>query len=277
MSNLQEVKAQVLDKVEEKVEKLQREDSLDLPKNYSANNALKQAWLELQATKDKNGKPVLEACSKTSVYNAMLDTVVQGLNPGKDQVYYIAYGKTLTAQRSYFGNMALAKRVANVKEVHAAAVYEGDEVEVRVENGRQVVAEHDQNFANIDDDKIVGAYAVVDFEDERPDRYVIMNIEELRQAWRQGKSYKKGGKGPHSRFTGEMSKKTVINRALKPLINGSSDDHLFLSSNRSAVDRAAEEREEEIEEAEDEVIDIAAEGEDTEEEKEESSLFAGQR
>ncbi len=78
---------------------------------------MKSAWLILQAAVDKDKKPVLEVCSKNSIANALLDMVVQGLNPAKKQCYFIAYGNGLACQRSYFGTMAVTKQVAGAKEI----------------------------------------------------------------------------------------------------------------------------------------------------------------
>jgi recombination protein RecT len=38
---------------------------------------------------------VLQACTRDSIANALLDMAVQGLNPAKKQGYFIAYGKQL--------------------------------------------------------------------------------------------------------------------------------------------------------------------------------------
>ncbi len=257
MSRIKEVKEDVVDKVREKVQRLEEEGDLNLPPNYAVGNALKQAFLKLQETEDSNGKPVVKSCSKTSLYNALLDTVVQGLNPGKDQVYYIAYGSTVTAQKSVFGNIALAERAANVEEVHANVIYEDDDVEIKTERGRQEVVSHGQDFGNMDNDQIAGVYAVVIFEDSRPDKYEIMTLDELKNAWKMGKVYRKDGDNPHNNFTKEMAKKTVINRALKPLIKASNDDHLFAAANRPAIERAKHEKDEG--EKNSEVIDLKAE------------------
>lgn len=245
MANIQEKKEKTLDVVEEKVSQLKEEGEVDFPANYSARNALKSAWLEIQGTKDKSGNYVLESCSTRSIQNALLDTVVQGLNPSKEQVYYIAYGKSLVAQRSYFGDIYLAKQAAGVEEVYANVIYEGDEISIETGKGRQVVTSHEQKFENMDDDQVAGAYAVVEFEDNRPAKYTIMKRDQLEAAWEKGNWSKSKDSDPHNAFSGEMAKKTVIHRALKPLINGSDDSHLFKAAkDRAPVAQAKAEREE---------------------------------
>src|SRR5690606_24667209 len=103
------VKKDTVDVVAEKVRQFQERGEIHFPTNYSPENALKSAWLVLQETKDKNGKPVLQSCTKNSIANALLNMVVQGLTPAKQQGYFIAYGQQLVFQRSYFGTMAVTK------------------------------------------------------------------------------------------------------------------------------------------------------------------------
>lgn len=238
MSNLQEVKHQTVDAVEERIKELQQTGDIDLPEDYSVGNALKSAWLKLQETKDKNRNPVLNTCSRTSIQNALFDTVVQGMNPSKDQVYYIAYGKTLTAMRSYFGNMALAKRVDDdIEDIWATVIYEGDEVEIEVKRGRRFVTKHKSKWNNQNDDKVAGVYATVAYKEDsgRSDKQVIMTLDECKSAWNMGMPYNEDNKkDTHNKFTAEMAKKTAINRITKSIIKSSSDSYLF----RRSVDRA---------------------------------------
>jgi len=271
--SLQEIKKGTIDIAEKKIFEMQENNEINLPEDYSVGNALKSAWLKLQETKDKSGKPVLQSCTRTSIMNALLDTAVQGLNPSKDQVYYIAYGNKLSAMRSYFGNIALAKRVANVREVNAAVIYKGDKVKIDVVNGNRKIKAHETSWDNQNDDNVQGGYVIISFNDDRPDRHTIMTLEECKQAWKQGKIYKENGGSPHNKFTAEMVKKTIINRATKPLIKGSSDSYLF----RASVDRSADistehDVNEQIEEeANSSTIDIKPVGYDEEEEVEDDT------
>lgn len=210
----------------EKINGFKSNGQIKLPDNYSPENALKSAWLILQEVQDRNQKPVLEACTTASVANALLDMVVQGLNPVKKQCYFIAYGAKLQMSRSYMGTEMLAKRVGGVKEVKANAIYEGDifEYEVNPQTGRKKVTKHDQKMENLDHEKVKGAYAIIIFSDGSVDTE-IMNIKQIRQAWNQGAA--KGGSPAHKNFTDEMAKKTVINRACKTIINSSDDADLY--------------------------------------------------
>lgn len=209
-----------------KVAQFSSEGGLKLPENYSAENALRSAFLILQETVDMSKRPALEVCTKESIANALLDTVLQGLSPSKKQCYYIVYGNKLVMQRSYMGTMAVAKRVANIKEIVAIAIYEGDvfEYSFDFQTGRKNITKHDQNFENINPQKVKGAYAIAIFNDGTTDAEV-MNMVQIRSAWDMGKA--KGSSPAHLKFPDEMAKKTVVSRLLKTKIGSSDDSDLF--------------------------------------------------
>ena len=263
---LVEIKKDTADLVLSKVQIFQRDGELHLPANYSAANALKSAWLILQDVQDKNKQPALSVCSRHSIANALLDMVIQGLNPAKKQCYFIAYGKNLTLQRSYFGTKAVALRVdPQLDDVFAEVVYKGDKLVYTIDRGRRVIERHEQKFENIDDDNIVGAYAVALGKDGEVRRSEIMTMDQLMQAWKQSKMYPVTDKGvikadsTHGKFTSEMAKKTVIGRLAKHIINSSNDADLVIkAAKRTDDDAAAAEAQEDVDEYGNagEVIDI---------------------
>ncbi|OLS39105.1 recombinase RecT [Bacillus sp. MRMR6] len=263
MSNqLALIKKDTVDVVAAKVKEFQEKNELHFPANYSPENAMKSAWLLLQTIKDRNGKPALEVCTKDSVANSLLDMVVQGLNPAKKQGYFIVYGNSLVFQRSYFGTMAVTKRVAKAKSIDAAVIYEGDDVDYEMVNGRITNLTHKQKFGNINKDKVIGAYATIVMDDGSV-YHELMTIDEIRKAWSKAQFWAKGQAvekdgSTHDEFKGEMAKKTVINRACKKFMN-SSDDSSLVMQHVNRADEAAEEAELEEEirsNANGEVIDI---------------------
>lgn len=231
---------------------------LILPTNYSIENALKAAWLALQEVVDRDKHPALQVCTQASIANALLSMAVQGLNPGKQQCYFIAYGTKLVCQRSYFGSMAVAQRVAGASDIWAEVVYEGDEFEYKISHNRKNVSKHTQKLGNIKPTAILAAYCVIEFSTGKPPFTEIMTIEQIKKAWAKSKTDSDAPTSVHSQFPEEMAKRTVTNRACKALINSSSDSNLFLEHfNRSNEEGAALELETAIEEsANKDVLDV---------------------
>lgn len=251
-----------MDIVAAKVKEFQERGELHFPANYSPENAMKSAWLILQNTEDRNKQPVLQVCTKDSIANSLLDMVVQGLNPAKKQGYFIAYGKQLTFQRSYFGTMAVTKRVTGARDIDAAVIYEGDEVDYEIVNARIINLTHKQKFGNINKEKILGAYATIVLPDGSI-YYELMTMDEIRKAWSKSKMWAKEQTeekegSTHDEFRQEMAKKTVINRACKKYLNSSDDSSLIMQHFNRSDDAAAEaELEAEIaDNANGEIIDI---------------------
>lgn len=234
MSNqlMQRVESQLLeeknvsDNVLNKVRVLEAQGNLELPADYSPSNAMKQAWLQIS----QDNK--LMACNDVSKANALLDMVTQGLNPAKGQCYFIPYGDKMQLQRSYHGNIMMLKRDAGAKDVVAQVIYEGDTFKQELDSvGRIKSIKHEQDFFNINKDKIIGAYCTIIFDDNRDNYIEIMTIDQIKQAWMQSPMIKDEAalnrSKTHSNFKDEMAKKTVINRAAKRYINSSTDEGLL--------------------------------------------------
>lgn len=227
-----ELKSKTVDAVQATLARLQQSGELELPADYSVANAMKSAWLVLQGIKDKNDKPVLEICTRESICNSLMDMAVQGLNPQKKQVYFIPYGKTLTAMRSYFGTEAIARRVdPRIGDIVTAAVYEGDVFEYEITRGRKSITKHTQKIENVGR-KITAAYCEIYSTDGELLACDIMSWPEILQSWKQSQVHPVDDKGnlkpgtTHAKFPAEMAKRTVENRCLKPIVNASNDSYL---------------------------------------------------
>lgn len=250
--------------VGQRIKALQSEGEIHFPPDYSPQNALRSAWLILQNTQDRNKRPALSVCTKASVYNALFDMVITGLNPEKKQGYFIVYGNQLAFQRSYFGSEALAKRVdPEIAEIVAEPVYEADDFEFEIVKGKKVVTKHKQTIESINSKKPKAAYCMVLGHDGNVRKTEIMTYEEIKSAWAKSKMNPITDKGTvkpgstHDEFMAEMIRKTVINRTCKPIFNSSDDKYLKLAANRSDVVRAESDSVEEIDEfANQDVIDI---------------------
>ncbi|WP_225362891.1 RecT family recombinase [Apilactobacillus micheneri] len=198
--------------VSNKVEDLQKNQGLALPKGYSVGNALQTAWLEI--TDDSHGQPLSQICSPQSISKALTNMVIQGLSSAKNQCYFIPYGQQLTMQRSYFGTTSVVKRLSNVKDIKAQVVFKGDGFEIGSdEEFNEVVTKFEPKFENRDNE-IVGAFAVVIKNDGTKD-YTIMTKKEIETSWGQARSKRSGAR---ANFKQEMAKRTVLNFILIQLM-----------------------------------------------------------
>lgn len=249
-----------------KIQAMQNNNQIQFPGDYSPANALQSAWLILQETVDKDKKPVLETCSKASIANSLLDMVISGLSPAKHQGYFIPYGGKLSWTQSYFGSMALAKRVdprIADEGIIAEVIYEDDKLEFEIVKGKKVISRHQQTLESIAKGQIKGAYCQIISHDGEILRTEIMAMEEIKKSWSKSKMNPIENNGDikasstHGKHTVEMCKRTVINRTCKPIINSSSDKVLLESVNRSDMMDVEAQAEQDIETgANREIIDI---------------------
>lgn len=201
----------------------QQSQGLNLPANYSASNALTSAFLKLQNIQNAGKKYALEVCTPTSIIQSLMDMVVQGLSPAKNQCYFIVYGNELQMQRSYFGTVAALKRLENISDVNAQVIYDGDKVSTKIDNHGNLVLDTSNthlDWAN-QDNEIKGAYAIVTTSDG-VDHLTIMTIKQIKVSWSQSKTHK-----VQDKFGSEMAQRTVLNRAAKMYVNTSDDSDLL--------------------------------------------------
>ena len=236
----------ITDEVLVKIQKFEKNGQIFFPNNYSPENALKNAWLKLQEVKDRNGNLALNVCTKPSIANALLNMVIQGLNPMKNQCYFIPYGDQLTLSRSYFGTIAVAKQFGEIIDITAEVIYEEDEVETEIEHGKTIITKHKRKFGNIDKTKIIGAYATILYKESanKKNESIIMNMEQIRTSWKKSKVNPNSADSVHSLYTEDMCKRTVINKIGKYYINSRDD------SNLNVLKEAFESSDEEMREAE---------------------------
>ncbi|MFW3588024.1 recombinase RecT [Vagococcus fluvialis] len=225
------IQKDITDSVNTSITRLQ-DEGLVIPSNYNYSNALKSAFFALQTVKtgkDDGYKLALEACTKESIANSLLDMVTQGLNPAKTQCYFVIYkdfGKgtfELQMQRSYFGTQTVIKRLSEVKDIWANVIYQDDVFEYANVKGRETLISHETKFENRDK-PIIGAYAIVETA-EGEQLLTPMTKKEIDASWSQAKT-----KNVQQKFPQEMAKRTVINRAAKAFINTSNDSDLLVES-----------------------------------------------
>ncbi|HAQ0925448.1 TPA: recombinase RecT [Enterococcus faecium] len=210
-----------------------QEQGLEMPPGYSPQNALKSAFFEL--TNNTEGNLLQMAANnqemKTSISNALLDMVIQGLSPAKKQCYFIKYGNKVQLMRSYFGTMAVLDRVTGGADITPVVVRQGDEFEVAMDGPNMVVKKHETKFENLDNE-IIAAYVVIKLANGK-ETTTVMTKKQIDHSWAKSKMK---GSGPQKEFPEEMAKRTVINRAAKTLINTSNDNDLLVQAAKDTLE-----------------------------------------
>ena len=193
------------------------QEGLALPKNYSWQNALKSAFFELDKVRG------IENCTQPSIANSLLNMITQGLSPAKTQCYFIAYGKELQMQRSYFGTVAALKRLEDVEKISAEVIHEGDVFEIGSNAEMEtIVKKFEPKFEN-QDKPLIGAFAMIKKTDGTIS-FTIMTKKEIDQSWRQSRNKTNM---VQQNFGQEMAKRTVLYRAAKMFIITSDDSDLL--------------------------------------------------
>lgn len=210
-----------------------KSEGLMIAPNYSVNNALSSAYYALKNSSSGN---LLQQCSQESVYNALLEMVTQGLSPAKKQCYFIKYGSDVQLRMSYFGTIKVTKDLQDVKEVTPNVVYEGDTLEIAVENGRKKLVKHETDWQNADN-PIIAAYCIITRTDGE-EFFEVMTKKQIDKSWSKAKT-----KNVQIDFPDQMAMRTVINRAAKMFINTSNDSDLFAGAiNNTIADEYDNER-----------------------------------
>ena len=239
-----EVKTQSLvSVVRNNVAKMIEHKAIVVPKDYSPENAVTLAWMIIKDTKAGKAagyKPALEVCTPDSIKEAMFKMVAEGLSPLRNQCYFIIRGDKLCYHRAASGSEALAKRYSGIKRVDVQLIYEGEEPVFEIKNGIMTVLEHKRGDRT--GKAIKGGYAVVT-EEDGTEVAIDMTIDEIKQAWEQGEVYGKFETSAHTKFEGEMAKKTIKQRACKPYITGADDSRIIEDDDSRYVPGSGDEEE----------------------------------
>ena len=201
--------------------------TISFPNNYSVGNALKAAYLIYQSDKK------LQDCDPASVANALLDMCIGGLNPSKNQCYFVPMGKQCTLMTSYFGKQTMVKRIKGVIDVRSDVIYKGTEYELPLDEygNDDIKIVGACPLEGRKNENIVGAWAkiILDPEVWGVETYTaIMTLEDIQNAWSMGSAY--GKSKAHQKFMGEMAKKSAINRCIKNFINTRDDQDILIDT-----------------------------------------------
>lgn len=234
---------------------LQR-SGIKYPKGFVPENAVKAAMFELSKL-----KLVEKAATNPVTYNSVINSVnmmmIQGLDAGKKQGYFIPYGDEVQFQRSYFGTVTMLKRLPEISDIRAYEYYEDNIPEFNFDVMTMSINSIKSWNPNHKSQELAGAFAVIAKKDGEFE-VTNMTIDEIHTSWSQSQNYgqkvwlnspaeikaakeaghkvkeftkKDGSKGAsyqtdepnevQTKFGGEMAKRTVINRAAKLYVNSS--------------------------------------------------------
>ena len=183
------------------------------PTGYNVKSGLMQAWSKLTESVKIDGQyaPLFSAVDERSTERALSAMISDGLYPIEKQCYLINERGRLAYERSYLGKIEIVKRTTNIIDINAEVVFDGDTFQAGYSGGYMQILEHSPAMES---EKIKAAYAVIIFADGRT-KAVIMPMKEIQKAWDQSRSKQQA---THKTWPGEMAKRTVINRALKPFL-----------------------------------------------------------
>lgn len=198
----------IADSILSSFSKLVSQDQLHFPQGYALGNQLKLMYLSLMQN------AVIGKATPQSIGEALSEATLQGLEIDKKQLYFIVYGDKLTMFRSYYGDVAVAKRTGLVKDIRARVIYQDEPYELETnEDGEVEVKNHKAILGSFDKD-IVGVYAWADLPNGKR-LYTIMTWNEVQANWRKSKT----NQGVHKEFPQEMAKRTAIRRLVKMIFN----------------------------------------------------------
>lgn len=217
----------ITDKVFNTLALYQSQGQVSFPPNYSVGNALKAAYLIYQ------NDPKLQACTNASVANALLDMCIAGLNPSKNQCYFVPMGKQCTLMPSYFGKQTMVKRIKGVKDVRSDVIYKDTEYELLLDEygNDDIKITKPCPLDKRTNANIIGAWArvILDSSVWGVETFTsIMTLEDIQNAWSMGSAY--GKSNTHQKFMAEMAKKSAINRCIKNFINTRDDQDILIET-----------------------------------------------
>ena len=161
-----------------------------------------------------NGNETLIEWKKEHGSRQIFEGLVRGaflnLDFLSNEAYLVPYKGKLQFQPSYRGAIKLAQKysIRPIKNIYAKCVRKGDEFKEKIVDGKPLIDYLPMPF---NDDDIVGAFAVCEFQDGGL-QYEVMSIKELEKI---RKASKMGQSGAWREYTSEMYKKTVIHRLCK--------------------------------------------------------------
>lgn len=203
MENLPATKTSGGGTVRARLEKMESQFALALPKGIDS-----KQWLRVALT-TINKTPKLADCTQATLCACLLDCASLGIKPDGREAYLIPYGNACTLVIGYQGLLKRARRSGEIADIHADVVCSKDEFSYAF--GSNAHLDHKPNLE--DRGEPIAAYSFAKLKDGSSS-FEVMNkaeIEKVRASSKAGKS------GPWVQFWSEMARKTVFRRHAKML------------------------------------------------------------
>jgi len=183
-----------------------------LPKHVDPDRLSRIALTELRKT------PLLAECDAYSFMGALIQCAQLGLEPGSGlgHAYLIPFKRQVQLIVGYQGMIDLTMRSGKVDSIYADLVYEADDFDYYVENGRQMLKHRPNYKASRAENNIVLVYAIANIKGSDVPLIEVMSLAEVNQIEKQTR---KGASKSNVwvKYFGEMAKKTAIRRLWKKL------------------------------------------------------------
>lgn len=183
-----------------------------MPGGFKANRIIQAAVFKIVTD------PKLQVCTQKSVIGAVLNAALLGLSPALGECHFVPYRNRDTGQSEcqfqpdYKGLITLARRSAQIQNIYADVVRQGDEFQVKSGLHRDLV--HNPDLDGGSDRALLFAYAVVWYSNGSFD-FEVMDRRQVDTARRKNLMQRNGAAGAWLEFEDEMWKKTVLRRLSK--------------------------------------------------------------
>lgn len=190
---------------------------ISVPAGYNVGSEVALAMMKIAQTTDRTGTPAVKVCTKDSIITALRQMAMNGLSMAQNQCYAIVYGNQLQIQRSYFGALAILRRIFPMYDITASVVYKGD----KYEYGYDELT--DCYFAKITEPKIENrnpanielVFGTIRNKETKEVIFSeVMTMAEIKRSWAHAKTTK-----VHEEHPDQMAKRTLLNRMCKLFVN----------------------------------------------------------
>lgn len=198
------------------MESIERGD-IKVPQGYNVGSEVALAMMKISQTVGRDGRSAIQSCSKDSIMTALRQMAMNGLSMAQNQCYPIVYGNQLQIQRSYFGALAILRRIFPNYDIKASVVYKGDGYEYGYNDLTdcyyvKVTAPKLENRDPANIELVFGSIR------EKSTKEVIfsevMTMEEVKRSWAHAKTSK-----VHEEHPDQMAMRTLLNRMCKLFVN----------------------------------------------------------